>query len=231
MSIPNSHEFDLPFEFGGSPRRVTIWRPTGFVSDGAALRVVFCADGGSWPAFALAVLPGMQRGDVPPAVLVGVHNSPEKRAEEYLAGLEPARFEAHAEFFCQTVVGRIRAELGTSAEPRDNAVFGVSNGGAFAVAMGLRHPEIFGQVIAFSVARSPAAPEVPASKTRPLPRCYLAAGNDASEKMFRRHTAAFAKVLKRHGADCVWQLREGGHDIGFWRREFPLALAWAFGSE
>jgi predicted esterase len=111
---------------------------------------------------------------------------------------------------------------------RNCAVFGFSNGGAFAVAMGCRHPDRFGQVIAFSVAKSPLQPILGAKTPDQHPRFYLAAGRRGAEKMFKRHTLSLAKSFRRRGAECVFVERDAGHDFGFRQKEFVVGVSWAF---
>jgi hypothetical protein len=94
-----------------------------------------------------------QAGLVPATILIGVDSSPDARAEGYLPGANPQRFDAHADFFANSVVDWARQELGVSAAPHSTAVFGVSNGATFAVAIGSLNPHKFGHVLAFSVAK------------------------------------------------------------------------------
>jgi|SRR5579863_1180243 len=228
--FPAFHEVELPFGNDHAERRVSIFLPPGFQREAGTYPVVFCADGGSVPAFGMRMTRAMRDGLVPATILIGVHNSPDARAEEYLPGVDRERFDAHAEFFSRTVVDWAHAELDLPADPRSTAVFGVSNGGAFAIAMGLLHPGQFGNVIAFSVAKSPTRPPLQTSRPDSLPRFYMAAGRTGRENSFRRHTAALAKILQRRGIDCTYSAKEGDHDFEFWQSELPAALNWVFGS-
>jgi enterochelin esterase-like enzyme len=93
-----------------------------------------------------------------------------------------------------------------------------------ALAMGLRHPGIYGAVFCASPGgghRPPA--EMPSS----LPRAYLVAGT--RESFFLQNATRWADALRDAGADVVMTERTGPHGGAFWKEEFPLMVAWAFG--
>jgi S-formylglutathione hydrolase FrmB len=60
-----------------------------------------------------------------------------------------------------------------------------------------------------------------------IPRTYLVAGTD--EPFFLANAARWARALQEAGADIVMKERPGSHGGPFWREEFPLMVAWAFG--
>jgi enterochelin esterase-like enzyme len=104
------------------------------------------------------------------------------------------------------------------------AVFGVSAGGELALAMGLRHPDIYGVVFCASPG---AGYRPPAMMPSLLPRAYLVAGTQ--EPFFLKNATRWADALRDAGADVVMTERVGSHGDAFWREEFPLMVAWAFG--
>ncbi len=230
-TLPQFHEAELAFGESAATRRISVFLPPRFDREAGKYPVVFCSDGGSVPGFGMRLTRAMREQQIPATILVGVHNAPDARAEEYLPGVDPQRFDAHADFFAIKVVNWARTELGLPTDPQSTAVFGVSNGGAFAVAMGLLHPGTFGRVIAFSVSKSVTSPKLSGLPTSLLPMFYLSAGNDGREKAFCRHTAALARLMQRHQIDCTYAAREGGHEFEFWQSELPAALNWAFGPE
>lgn len=100
----------------------------------------------------------------------------------------------------------------------------VSAGGELALALGLRHPDVYGAVFA----ASPGAGYQPPSTMPPvLPRTYLVAGT--SEPFFRDNATRWADALREAGADVVMNERVGSHGDAFWQEELPLMVAWAFG--
>jgi hypothetical protein len=62
---------------------------------------------------------------------------------------------------------------------------------------------------------------------RSLPRAYLVAGT--LEPFFLENATRWAAALRTAGADLVMSERVGSHGDAFWREEFPLMVAWAFG--
>ncbi len=103
------------------------------------------------------------------------------------------------------------------------ALLGVSASGELALAMGLRHPQVFGTVLCASPG---AGYQPPAEMPAPLPRAYFVAGTQ--EPFFLANAARWASALADRGADVVMEERAGSHGGAFWRHELPLMVAWAF---
>jgi enterochelin esterase-like enzyme len=171
--------------------------------------------------------PLIAAGRIPPVISIGVPFGPDldgdRRAQEYLPGFHSERFEAHRRFFVDEVSAWAEAELGAASDRRSRAVFGVSNGAAFAAAMGVRHPEHFGTVIAFSMGMTPATP---AWSPGQAPRHYLCAGT--LEEGFFRGIQQWAERAVASGSDVVHRTWVSGHDMVMWEGELPAALEWAF---
>jgi len=49
------------------------------------------------------------------------------------------------------------------------------------------------------------------------------------EPFFLENAARWVQALRRAGAEVVMMERPGSHGGAFWREEFPLMVAWAFG--
>ena len=60
-----------------------------------------------------------------------------------------------------------------------------------------------------------------------ITRAYLVAG--MQEPFFLKSANRWANALRNAGADVVMTERAGSHGDAFWRQEFPLMVAWAFG--
>jgi enterochelin esterase-like enzyme len=193
-----------------------------YVPPAPAEAVVFAGDGqliSPWGE-------SLAAADVPPTMVVGVHRLADEmqRLHEYSPGFEPERFKAHENFFVEDVREWVRVRFGVAVPAERTAVFGVSAGGELALAIGLRHPDIYGAIFCASPGGGFKPPDVMPS---PLPRAYLVAGT--REPFFRENAARWATALRDAGADVVMTERVGSHGGAFWRDELPLMVAWAFG--
>jgi enterochelin esterase-like enzyme len=106
--------------------------------------VVFAGDGqliSQWSGV-------LEAADVPPTMIVGTHRLDDemKRLQKYSPVFDAGRFAAHEKFFVENVCQWVRSRFGVALPAERTAVFGVSASGELALAMGLRHPDIFGAV-------------------------------------------------------------------------------------
>jgi len=168
----------------------------------------------------------LEAAGVPPTMIVGVHRLADEmlRLHEYSPGFDPARFAAHEKFFAGDVRRRVGSRFGVALPAERTAVLGVSAGGELALAIGLRHPDVYGAVFCASPG---AGYRPPAEMPGPLPRAYLVAGTQ--EPFFLENATRWADALRAAGADVVMTERAGSHGDPFWSEEFPLMVAWAFG--
>ena len=118
----------------------------------------------------------------------------------------------------------MRARFGVALPPGRTAVFGVSASGELALAIGLRHPEVYGAIFCASPGGGYRPPGVMPNS---IPRTYLVAGT--LEPFFLQNAARWADALRDAGADVVMKERPGSHGDPFWQEELPLMVAWAFG--
>lgn len=159
-------------------------------------------------------------------MVVGVHGleDDEGRLKEYVAAFGAERFDAYEKFFVDDVRPWVASELDVALPAERTAVWGASLGGELALAMGLRHPDIYGALFCASPGGgfTPTG-ELPSS----LPRTYLVGGKQ--EQWFLDNAIRWADALREAGADVVVMERDGEHGGAFWREEFPLMISWAFG--
>jgi enterochelin esterase-like enzyme len=223
----------------GARRKATVYLPPGHDSK-KPVRVVYAADGEAIERFARVLEPLIAAGRVAPVAIIGVHSGgyvggapdwknydqkKDLRLQEYFPGINPKRFADHESFFCAEVPAWAERTFGVSSARADRAVFGYSNGGRYAVEMGLRHPDVFGHIFGFSVAGNGKF-DFGADREE-LPRWYLTAGT--WETSFHLCTSRLADQLKERGASVRFSSRVGGHDTALWRDEFAAALVDAFG--
>ena len=204
-------------EYDGG-RQVTVYVPPD-----PAEAVVFAADG-AWHIARLSEV--LEGAGAPSTMIVGVHGLPDDdgRLHEYVPGFDAERFAAHEKFFVDDVGRFVESRFGVTLPADRTGVWGASLGGELALAMGLRHPDVYGAVFSASPGAGYKPPEVLPS---PLPRVYLVAGRQ--EQFFLDNATRWADALRNADADVAMLQRDGEHGGAFWGEEFPLMVAWAFG--
>jgi len=168
----------------------------------------------------------LESADVPSTMIVGAHRVADEtlRLHEYSPGFDLERFAAHERFFVDDVGAWARSRFGVAVSAERTAVFGVSAGGELALAIGLRHPNLYGAIFSGSPGAGYRPPEVMPTA---LPRTYLVAGT--LEPFFLDNAVRWAVALRDAAADVVMSERVARHGDAMWREEFPLMVAWAFG--
>jgi enterochelin esterase-like enzyme len=168
----------------------------------------------------------LEAADVPPTMIVGAHRLDDEmlRLHEYSPAFDPAQFAAHEKFFVEDLRRWTASRFEVTPPTERTAVFGVSASGELALAVGLRHPDVYGAVFCASPG---AGYRPPAIIPRLVPRTYLVAGT--KEPFFLKNAIRWANALRDADADVVMTERVGSHGDAFWREELPLMVAWAFG--
>ncbi len=195
---------------------------TAYVPRDAPEAVVFAGDGQLISQWGVV----LEAAGGPSTMIVGVHRTADEtlRLHEYSPAFDPERFSAHETFFVEDVRRWVRSRFGLALPAERTAVFGVSASGELALAIGLRHPDIYGAIFCASPGAGFRPPE---AMPRPLPRAYLVAGS--LEPFFHDNATRWAEALRDGGADIVMTERAGSHGDAFWREELPLMVEWAFG--
>jgi len=170
----------------------------------------------------------LETTDLPPTMVVGVHRTEDgdemARIREYSPSVDEERFAGHERFFVDDVRNWVRSRFDVALPPERTAVCGVSASGELALALGLRHPSVYGAVFCASPGGGYQPPAVLPS---PLPGVYLVAGTQ--EPWFLENATRWAGALREAEADVVMIERAGDHGGPFWSAEFPLMVAWASG--
>ena len=168
----------------------------------------------------------LEAAGVPPTMIVGTHRLDDEmlRLHEYSPVFDAERFAAHEKFFVEDVRQWARSRFGVALPAERTAVLGVSASGELALAMALRHPDIYGAIFCASPGGGYRPPAVMPTT---FPRAYLVAGT--LEPFFLENATRWAVALRDAGADVVMTERVGSHGDAFWSEEFPLMVAWAFG--
>lgn len=171
----------------------------------------------------------LEAADLPPTMIVGAHRTDAEdemvRIREYSPTFDHHRFAAHERFFVDDVRNWVRAHFGVALPAERSAVCGVSASGELALALGLRHPDLYGAVFC----ASPGGGYRPPTTLPPdLPRAYLVAGTQ--EPFFLENATRWAEALRDAGGEVRMVERAGEHGGPFWRAELPQMIAWAFGT-
>ncbi|MBM7788533.1 alpha/beta hydrolase [Tenggerimyces flavus] len=205
------------FEYDGG-RRVAVYVPPDKPE-----AVVYAGDGqliSQWGK-------DLDAADVPPTLVVGAYRTDDPdemaRIKEYSPSFDEERFAAHERFFVENVRAWVEKRFGVALPAERTAVCGVSAGAELSLALGVRHPDVYGAVFSASPG---GGYRPPADLVAPLPRTYLVAGRQ--EPWFLENATRWADALRDAGADVVIEEREGDHGDPFWQEEFPRMVAWAF---
>ena len=91
----------------------------------------------------------LEASALPPTMIVGVHglSNEMSRLNEYSPVFDADRFVAHEEFFVNDVRYWVSSRFELTLTPGTHAVFGYSAGGQLALALGIRHPDVYGTVM------------------------------------------------------------------------------------
>jgi enterochelin esterase-like enzyme len=217
MSLTAGRFVTETFDYDGG-RQVTVYIPSAPPES-----IIFAADGG-WHISRLGE--GLETVGAASTMIVGVHGltDDDARLREYSPVFDAERFAAHEKFFVEDVRQWVQSRFGVALPAERTAVWGASIGGELALAVGFRHPDIYGAVFSASPGGGYRPPAV---MPTPLPRVYLVAGT--LEPFFLQNARRWAAALRDAGADVVMAERVGSHGDAFWREELPLMVAWAFG--
>jgi enterochelin esterase family protein len=222
-----------------SDRSVTIYTPPGYDAKGPPCGLLVLFDGHAYKTDipAPVILDNLlAQGKIPPFVAVLVHQV--DRLNELMCS------EPFADFLAQDLVPWVRKEYRVSPEPSRTIVGGLSAGGLMAAYCGLRHPEVFGNVLSQSGSFW-YTPEAMKMTERPLPyadtgwltrkfveaprlpvRFYLEVGR-LEMSFFANQVAENRRlrdVLQAKGYDVTYSEYSGGHDGFCWRGTFARGL-------
>ncbi|MEI9931609.1 MAG: alpha/beta hydrolase-fold protein [Rhizomicrobium sp.] len=217
-------------------RGISVYVPPG-ETPSHLLPVVYMADGNFRLTTPSVIEPLIESGKLPPMILVGIwsgnsHKADEdRRSEEYLLGWPNGYgyFLRHENFLLHELIPFVEKTYGASSDPKDRIITGFSSGAAWAVAMGIRHPNVFPTVIAQSMVwpggYSPASTWQFQDNDKGL-RFYLSAGT--LEPEFYRGTLRFAEEARKESLDVQLETTVSGHTPTIWEPMLVHALQWAF---
>ncbi len=221
-------ETEIYSDLLNTTRRITYYLPPTY-SEERCYPVVYMTDGDQLRDFGFphVVEPLIDQALIPPLVLVAVHAAPflphhDRRAEEYVLGINDRVYQKHERFFTETARVWAEATLNASRDRKERALMGYSRGAVFAGNTGIRKPDVYGHVMAFSPG---AELQIDRSYVTSA-RYYLLAGT--LEEHFYQATERIYRALETEGIDVALKTRVAGHASTLWVEEFPRALMWMF---
>jgi enterochelin esterase-like enzyme len=212
--LHGSISIDTVFSYALTQKRVLISYMPPVSARGKPLKVIYAADGDMIRSLAPALDTLIVSGQLEPTAIVGVRAAEgNERPREYNYGYaaDSTAFLQHEKFFVDEVAAWSEANLHVDSTREGKTVWGASNGGAFAIAMGLSHPDRFARVVAMS----PVYAEVPAAAPgASLPQFFIAAGT--FEKTTDLRAGLLVNTLRGMHAPTKFEQFVGGHDALVW---------------
>ncbi len=216
---------DLDGPQSGAPRGVYIWRAPSTPA-GQLLPTLYMADGREGLYVAAARLrAAIEAGTAPPIQIIGLDPDPDarNRTREY-TDVGRARFRAHERWLLDVVIPW--AERVARASPQQRAIGGYSNGAAFALFMGARHPDVFTGVLAHSPVAT--AETFHADARAGGVRWALSAGRLEYGGYPARAISVVRAVVRAEGAAVRSCTGAWGHEGSAWIDLSPGAITWLF---
>jgi enterochelin esterase-like enzyme len=157
-------------------------------------------------------------GDVSPFIIVMPYDYSYKQPTEY--GFEDT--------FIQLLIPQIDLTYRTFKDASQRAVGGLSRGGAWAIRLGTRHPELFSAIgghspSIFYVDMDTLAMRMFNIPSGQIPRIWLDAGDSDSEY---ETVTAFEKFLTKNNIPHEWHEYIGWHDETYWSAHVEEYLRW-----
>jgi enterochelin esterase-like enzyme len=175
----------------------------------------------------------------PGAIIVGIENGGFSREAEYSAWANPTYGggdgDEYVDFMRNTLKPHIDANYRTKPEAEHTAIMGSSLGGLISFYGGVKYPETFGRIGAFSPSFWFNINELPAwLQTRSLPewlRVYSVAGtlewDGIMTDIYQAHNILDERGVENYNLKVQGET-DGSHAEWFWKREFPDAYTWLF---
>ncbi|MEB3220643.1 MAG: alpha/beta hydrolase-fold protein [Candidatus Sericytochromatia bacterium] len=233
-------------------RACTVYLPPGYHRDGGArYPVAYMFDGqnlfgdagsfsGGWHLHTLLDERAAKGKPVP--IVVGIHHGGAHRLEDLAPWGVGRGHHGRADALLDWIVGTlhrfVHEDLRVLPGPAHTLLGGSSLGGLAALYGWLRHPEVFGRVLAMSpslwVHREGLRRMAAHARLHPEARVYLDAGGREMGGQALRDAARFAAVLAARGLSpearqLMWRPdQRGAHNERAWRRRAPKALRFLY---
>lgn len=206
-------------------RTIKVYLPPGYSQSTENYPMVLVHDGLEYISFAKMdnILDYMIfKEKVVPTIAVFI--PPVERTPEY----EAAKQDIFTDFIIEEVMPWITTKYRTINEPNSNAVIGSSLGGNISLWLGMTHPDVFGQVGAFSpYIENDILTTFSTSLVLDL-HIYMIHGKYDHLDPIHQSVNAFLPILEDKEYDYEYAEYPEGHSYGFWRAHVDDALEFFF---
>jgi predicted alpha/beta superfamily hydrolase len=182
-------------------------------------------------------------GQIPPLIIVGVNNTGETRLLEYTHVAQDSGRGGKAPAYGRALVREVKPlidqEYRTLTAPECTTLGGSSLGGLVSAYIGVKHPEVFGNLILMSPsvwwAGRDILKRIKAARSAPRPRVWLDIGTqegsdpDSCVRDVRALRDAFLAKGWQLGRDLMYQEEEGAqHNERAWAQRMGPALRFLY---
>jgi predicted alpha/beta superfamily hydrolase len=178
-----------------------------------------------------------QKGDYG-CIVVGIDNGGTQRINEYSPWVNPqyggGQGDAYIRFIVETLKPYIDSTYRTLPEPENTGIMGSSMGGLISMYGGIKYPQVFGKIGAFSSSfwfSSQSYAQVSDTGAGENTYVYMIAGAQEGGNQVK-DTERMADLLLEKGLTADRLISkihaDGAHSEWYWAREFPAAYKWLF---
>lgn len=228
-------------------RRIWLYLPKNYTTSTLSFPVLYMHDGqnlfdkktsfaGEWQVD--EALDSLDKSGYNVAIVVGIDNDGGKRLDEYSPWLNSkyggGEGDKYIDFIAQTLKPYIDRNYRTIPDADHTGIMGSSMGGLISMYAGIKYPNVFGRIGAFSSSywfSSQCFEYVNNTGVGTNSYFYMIAGDKEGGSQVKDMNTMYEE-LKQSGASDAQLFKtshiDGQHSEWYWRREFPKAFLWLF---
>lgn len=206
-------------------RSIKVYLPPGYESVTRSYPLVLVHDGLEYVSFSKMqnVLDNLiAQGKIEPTIALFV--PPVERSPEYI----DAKQNAFTQFIITELIPWVDGRFRTDKKAEKRMVMGSSAGGNISLWIAMNHPEIFGNVAAFSPYVEQDILDHFQNSSKMDMQLYMLHGKYDHISAIHNSVNAFKPILDSKGYTYIYKEKPEGHSYGFWRAYVDEALIFAF---
>jgi enterochelin esterase-like enzyme len=206
-------------------RDIKIWLPPDYNSSGKPYPLLLVHDGPEYIEFAdmLNILDNLGAGKkIDPPVTVFI--PPVDRDQEYILFKQ----DKYTEFIASELIPWLCKEYRITTEPGKRAVLGSSAGGNIVIWLGMKHPELFGNIAAFSPLVEKDILKTFSGSERMNLKLYILNGKYDHLDIIQESVKSFIPILSDKKYEFKFVEYPDSHSYAFWKGHIPDALEYFF---